>query len=105
MLCSEQPPRGAGVLRALGTVLYVLAVCVLAYLASAELLALTSLLAYGAGMARADAVMLAAMLGFGYLWLILHWAFSRPRVAGTWMALAALTAASMLAVRWLKVAV
>ena len=77
-------------LRRAALALHVVSACGLAYYASATLVTLTSQLAHRAGMARADAVMLAAMLGFVYLWLILLWAFSRQRVRGTWGFLAGL---------------
>lgn len=83
--------------RTLGTSLRVVAACALAYFSSARLVALTSQLAHRIGMTRADAVMLAVMLGFGYLWLILIWAFSRERIIGTWVFLGVLTMLAALA--------
>ncbi|MBN9426723.1 MAG: iron transporter [Burkholderiales bacterium] len=81
----------------LASLSHVVAACGVSYFASTQLVTLTGLLAYAAGMARADAVMLSAMLGFLYLWLILMWAFSRRRAAQTWLLLGVLSVASLLA--------
>jgi hypothetical protein len=70
-----------------GKCLHALAASFATYFLSLELIALTALLGKAAGMARADATILSAMLGFVYLCALLIYAFSRPRVVDTWMAL------------------
>lgn len=85
------------------TILSSLALCVACYWTTEQWIALTSCLAYLAGLSRANSVMLAAMLGFVYLWLLLLWAFAEHRVrrqcmtlAGLWLLATGLTWAATL---------
>lgn len=71
-----------------GKCLHAIAGSTACYFVSLELIALTALLGKTAGMARADAVMLATMLGFCYLWALLIYIFSRKRVSDAWLSIA-----------------
>lgn len=73
------------------TATHVVGLCALAYFASAQLVGLSGLLAWWAGMTQGDAVMLAIMLGFIYLLLLLLWGFSRERRRNAWLLLGGLS--------------
>ena len=73
------------------TASHVVGLCALAYFASAQLVGLSGLLAWWAGMRQGDAVMLAIMLGFIYLLVLLLWAFSRERRRNAWLLLGGLS--------------
>lgn len=79
-----------------GKSLHAIAASTACYFVSLELIAVSALLAKAAGMARADAVMLSAMLGFCYLWALLIHVFSRPRVLTAWLTIAATGLAGVL---------
>lgn len=88
----------SGRIQTVKTILSSLTTCIACYWTSEEWIALTSCLAYITGLGRANAVMLAAMLGFIYLWLLLLWAFAgdvdRRRyitLAGLWLLAKGLT--------------
>lgn len=83
--------------RRAGTGLHVAAACALCYVVGAQFVVLTGLLLHLGGMARADAAMLANMLGFLYLCALLLWAFSRERAVRTWLFLGLAGVAALLA--------
>ena len=88
--------------RALGRLLqivHVVALCVLAYVASARLVDLTGMLVHRAGMAWADAVLIASMAGFLVMLLILLWAFSRRSALHGWLGVGGLAGLAALAAR------
>lgn len=80
-------------LRVLGTVAGGYGVTALAVAAAGALLARL-------GMARAEAVVLAAMLGFLVYLVILLWGFSVARVGGLWAGLAVAAAAFASLLLW-----
>ena len=57
----------------------------------AQLVGLSGLLAWWAGMSQGDAVMLALMLGFIYLLVLLLWGFSCERRRNAWLLLGGLS--------------
>ncbi|MFT3757598.1 hypothetical protein [Thauera sp.] len=89
--------RLAGALKAAAMTAHAVAICLLAYVASARLADLTGVLLHRLGMAWTDAVLNASMLGFLYLLIILLWAFSRRSVLRTWLGAGGLAAAAVLA--------
>ncbi|MCB2383314.1 hypothetical protein KV201_14140 [Shewanella sp. SR1] len=68
-----------------GMVAHSIAICLLCYLSSGQLVNTTGALLYHMGMPWTDAVVVTSMLGFIYLVLILLWAFSRNGVLRTWL--------------------
>ncbi|GAA5232545.1 hypothetical protein FOZ76_00635 [Verticiella sediminum] len=76
---------------------HVVAVCLLAYLASARLVDATGVLLHRMGMTQGDAVVTASMAGFLYLWAMLMWAFSRRSVLRTWLCVGSLAGLAVLA--------
>ncbi|WP_341645516.1 hypothetical protein [Thauera sp. SDU_THAU2] len=92
--------RPGGALRAAGMTVHAVAICLLAYVASARLTDATGVLLHRAGMAWTDAVLSASMAGFLYLLIVLLWAFSRRGVLRTWVSVGGLSAAAVL-VMWM----
>lgn len=70
------------------------------YVLSAAAVAAAGLVLARAGLARSEAVVLAAMLGFIVYLAVLLWGFSETSTARLWIALAAATAA-LAALVWL----
>ena len=89
--------RPGGALRAAGMTVHAVAICLLAYVASARLADATGVLLHRVGMAWTDAVLNASMLGFVYMLVILLWAFARRSVLRTWLGAGGLAAAAVLA--------
>ena len=89
--------QAAHAAHAIAMTLHAVAACAVAYFASARWVTLASQVAHRLGLARADAVMLAVMLGFIALWLMLLWVFSRRSIAATWAWLLGLLALPWLA--------
>ena len=79
------------VIQPAATASHVVGLCALAYFTSAQLVGLSGLLAWWAGMSQGDAVMLALMLGFIYLLVLLLWGFSRERRRNAWLLLGGLS--------------
>lgn len=73
------------VLRVTGVMMHIIAICALAYVASALLVDITGVLLYQMGMSKADAVVTASMTGFIYLLLMLLWSFTRLNFIRTWL--------------------
>ncbi|MFT3720535.1 hypothetical protein [Pseudorhodoferax sp.] len=95
----SKPPAataGAAVLGRAGWTVHAVAICLLAYLASARLVDVTGIVLRRAGMTFPDAVMAASMAGFLYLLLILLWAFSRRGVLRTWLCAGGLAGLALL---------
>lgn len=84
----------------LSMVMHVLAICLLCYMSSWQLVSVTGSVLFHLGMAWIDAVIVASMLGFIYLPIILIWAFSRANVLITWINTAIFAGGSVLAA-WL----
>tara|TARA_R110002033_G_scaffold122627_1_gene165217 strand:- start:7053 stop:7400 length:348 start_codon:yes stop_codon:yes gene_type:complete len=78
-----------------GMAAHSIAICLLCYLSSAQLVNTTGALLYHMGMQWTDAVVVTSMLGFIYLVLILLWAFSRNGVPQTWLNVTSLTGLSI----------
>lgn len=78
-----------------GMVAHSIAICLLCYLSSGQLVNTTGALLYHMGMQWTDAVVVTSMLGFIYLVLILLWAFSRNGVLRTWLNVSSLTGFSI----------
>lgn len=78
-----------------GMVAHSIAICLLCYLSSTQLVNITGALLYHMGMAWSDAVVVTSMLGFIYLMLILLWAFSRNGVLRTLLNVSSLTGFSL----------
>lgn len=73
------------VIRVTGVIIHIIAICALAYIASALLVDITGVLLYQMGMSKADAVVTASMSGFIYLLLMLLWSFTRLNFVRTWL--------------------
>lgn len=80
-----------------GLVGHVVAICLLAYLASARVVEAAGVLLYRAGMAWTDATVVASMTGFLIMLLALLWLFSRRSVPRTWLSVGVLSGLSVLA--------
>lgn len=83
-LANMKPSAMVGLGKA-ALVLHVLAICLLAYFASAWLVDATAVILVLAGAAKPDGVLIASMAGFVYLCLILLWAFSQRSIQRTWI--------------------